>query len=425
MNNINLTNVIAPSFYNSFWAVWEEKFTHYWEKGGRGSTKSSFISAVIVLKMMDDAEKGIYSNALAIRRVKDTLKDSVYEQFAWAIDKLGVTDKWDNKTSPLKLIYKPTGQCIIFRGMDKPKKLKSTKVSKGWIKYIWYEEVDEIESYDKIRVVNQSLLRGGKNFLVFYSFNPPQSQRNWANMEVLDERKDKFTHHSDYTTVPKEWLGEQFIVEAEHLKKVNLFKYNHDYMGHVTGTGGEVFNNVTIRSITDEEIKTFDRIKRGMDFGYGADPLTYMTGHYDKRRKKLYLFGELYKRQLSNSKLASYIKTENPNNRPITADSAEPRTINELRILGCNVIGAKKGPDSVEFGIKFLSEEIEEIIIDPIRCPNAKREFLGYELEMDKDGNLKGEYPDKDNHTIDAVRYMLENDMLSNKTKFNRSKYGI
>jgi len=196
-------------------------------------------------------------------------------------------------------------------------------------------------------------------------------------------------------------------------------------MGHVTGTGGEVFNNVTIRSITDDEIKVFDRIKRGMDFGYGADPLTYMTGHYDKRRKRLYLFGELYKRQLSNSKLASYIKSENPNNRPITADSAEPRTINELRILGCNVIGAKKGPDSVEFGIKFLSEEIEEIIIDPIRCPNAKREFLGYELEMDKDGNLKGEYPDKDNHVIDAVRYMLENDMLSNKTKFNRSKYGI
>lgn len=425
LNQVNLKNCIAPSFYNSFWAVWDEMFTHYWEKGGRGSVKSSFISQVIILKIMDDGEKGIMSNALAIRRVKDTLKDSVYEQFVWAIDKLKCGHLWDTKSSPLKLIYIPTGQQILFRGMDKPKKLKSTKVSKGWIKYIWYEEVDEIESYDKIRIVNQSLLRGGKNFLVFYSFNPPQSQRNWVNMEVLEKRKDKYVNHTTYLTVPKEWLGEQFIIEAEHLKKINPSKYNHDYLGEVTGTGLEVFTNITIRTITDEEISIFDRVKRGMDFGYGADPLTYMTGHYDKRRKKLYLFGELYKRKLGNSSLASYINKENPYRKQVICDSAEPRTINELRLLGVNAIGAKKGPDSVEYGIKFLSEEIEEIIIDPVRCPNAKREFLGYEIEVDKEGNPKGSYPDKNNHTIDAVRYMMENDMTKRTKTFNRDKFGI
>lgn len=408
---VNLTDCIAPSFYGLFWDVWEEKYTHHWLKGGRGSTKSSFISEAIILKIMDDSDKGIMSNALIIRRVKDTLEGSVFEQMIWAIDKLGVNNEWKIKLSPLRLIYIPTGQQVLFKGADKPKKLKSTKVSKGWIKYIWYEEVDEFESYDKIRNINQSLMRGGPNFLVFYSFNPPESQRNWANMEVLDERIDKIIHHSTYLTVPMEWLGKQFIVEADHLKKVNPAKYKHDYLGAVTGTGGEVFRNLTIREITDDEIKVFDRLKNGLDFGYAADPLAYVLMHYDKTRKRLYIFGEIYKIQLSNSKAVKEIKILNPLNKRVTADSAEPRTINEFKKLGLNIAGAKKGPDSVEHGLKFLSEEIEEIIIDPVRCPNVKREFVGYEIEKDKEGNLKGEYPDKNNHTIDAVRYGMEDEI--------------
>ena len=256
-------------------------------------------------------------------------------------------------------------------------------------------------------------MRGGPKFFVFYSFNPPESQRNWCNQEVVETRKDKYVHHSDYRTVPKEWLGEQFIIEAEHMKKVNPTKYEHDYLGAVTGTGGEVFRNLTIREISEEEIKVFDRLKNGLDFGYAADPLAYLLMNYDKTRKRLYIFGEVYKVQLSNSKAVEEIKKLNPLNKRVTADSAEPRTINEFKKLGLNIIGAKKGPDSVEHGLKFLSEEIEEIIIDPVRCPNAKREFVGYEIEKDKDGNLKGEYPDKDNHTIDACRYGMEDEMIA------------
>ncbi len=422
---INLTDCIAPSFYDLFWDVWEEKYTHYWQKGGRGSTKSSFISESIILKMMDDGEKGVMSNALVVRRVKDTLEGSVFEQMIWAIDQLGAMEEWQIKLSPLRLIYKKTGQQVLFKGADKPKKLKSTKVSKGWIKYIWYEEVDEFESYDKIRNINQSIMRGGPNFLVFYSFNPPESQRNWANMEVLDERPDKRVHHSDYRSVPVGWLGEQFIIEAEHLKKVNLKKYEHDYLGAVTGTGLEVFTNVTIRKITDDEIKIFDRIRRGLDFGYGADPLSYTLCYYDKKRKRLYIFGEVYQCKLGNSRAVEAIKHTYAWNGTITGDSAEPRTIAEFNKLGLKIIGAKKGPDSVEHGIKFLSEEIEEIIIDQERAPNHAREFLGYELDVDKEGNPKGEYPDKNNHTIDSTRYALEADMLNNKVKVMKKPRGL
>ncbi|WP_185966698.1 PBSX family phage terminase large subunit [Clostridium sp. HBUAS56017] len=426
ISRVKLTDIIATSFYGAHKDIKQGLHTHYWFKGGRGSTKSSFISIEIVLNMMKDAKQGIMSNALVLRRVKDTLSESVRDQIKWAIDILGVSNEWHVPESKLTITYKPTGQVIRFKGADNPKKVKSTKVPKGYIKYTWYEEVDEFESYDKIRNINQSLMRGGPKFFVFYSFNPPESQRNWTNMEVLEERKDKFIHHSTYLTVSKEWLGEQFIIEAEHLKKVNLIKYEHDYLGDVTGTGGEVFRNITIREITDDEIKVFDRLKNGLDFGYAADPLAYLLMHYDKTRKRLYIFGEVYKVQLSNSKAVESIKKLNPSNKRVTADSAEPRTISEFQKLGLNIIGAKKGPDSVEHGLKFLSEEIEEIIIDPIRCPNTKREFLGYELEKDKEGNFKGEYPDKNNHTIDAVRYGMEDEINSIKIKIkNKSKLGL
>lgn len=319
---MKLTELIAPSFYKVHHDIKQDKHTHYWFKGGRGSTKSSFIGTEIPLNMMKDAEKGIYSNAVIFRRVKDVLRSSVFEQILWSIEKLGVTSKWKISYSPLKLTYIPTGQEILFRGADNPKKVKSIKVSKGYIKYIWFEEVDEFENYDKIRNINQSLMRGGPKFFVFYSFNPPESQRNWANMEVLDQRTDKYVHHSDYRSVPKDWLGEQFIIEAEHLKKVNITKYEHDYLGAVTGTGGEVFLNVTIRKITDEEISNFDRIKRGLDWGYAQDPFAYIVMHYDKTRKRLYIFKEIYQTRLSNSKAAEKIKQLDPNSKTIIADSA-------------------------------------------------------------------------------------------------------
>lgn len=424
MNKVSLKGLIAPSFYEVHNALKRDAFTHYWLKGGRGSTKSSFISVEIVKGMMDDGTKGIYSNALVIRRVKDTIADSVRDQIKWAIEMLGVSDYWHIPESKLTITYKPTGQVIRFRGADNPKKLKSTKVPKGYIKYLWYEEVDEFENYKKIQTINQSILRGGASFVVFYSFNPPESQRNWTNQQVLEQRSDTLVHHSTYVTVPKEWLGTQFVIEAEHMKKVKPQQYEHDYLGTVTGTGGEVFLNLSIREITIEEIQTFDRLKNGLDFGYAGDPLAYLKMHYDKTRKRLFIFGEVYGTRLSNAKAVAKIKQLNPLNKLVTCDSAEPRTINEFKLLGLNVVGAKKGPDSVENGIKWL-QDLEEIVIDPIKCPNAKREFMEYEIDKDKDGNLRGDFPDRNNHTIDAARYGLEQEILQSKARVskNRARY--
>lgn len=374
--------------------------------GGRGSTKSSFVSIEIILGMMKDKN----ANGVALRKVGVNLKDSVYEQLQWAIKVLGVDNYWQSKLSPLELVYIPTGQRIVFRGADKPKKIKSTKFRDGYCKYIWYEEVDEFGGMEEIRTINQSLMRGGESFCVFYSYNPPKSQRNWINKEVLEDDSSRVVHHSTYLTVPKEWLGEQFIREAEHLKKTKPDIYDHEYMGLVTGTGGEVFRNITIRTISDDEIGQFDHISRGIDWGYASDPFHYTVNHYDKTRSRLYIFYEIQLVGLSNEKAAKIVKAENKNNSLVICDSAEPKSIAEFNNHGIKVVGAKKGPDSVEYGIKWL-QDLEEIIIDKTRCPNTAREFLNYELEPDGNDGFKAHYPDKDNHSIDAVRYSRENDM--------------
>nr|WP_288232406.1 PBSX family phage terminase large subunit [uncultured Anaerostipes sp.] len=419
---VKLSDLIAPSFYDLHLDVKEHRHTHYKLYGGRGSTKSSFISGEIIKGMMEDPE----ANAIAMRKVGRFLEESVFEQLLWAIEKLGVSDQWKVRYSPLGLTYKPFGNRIIFRGADDPQKIKSVKLKTGYFKFIWFEERAEFDGPEEERTILQSLMRGGTDYVVFYSWNPPKSINNWCNQDVMDEREDTCCHHSDYRSVPREWLGEQFFLEAEHLQQTKQKAYEHEYLGIATGTGGQVFENITVRKIMDEEMARFDRIKQGLDFGYGADPLAYLKMHYDKTRKRLFLFGEIYAVKMGNTKLARELKKFNPLNRMITADSEEPRAIAALQELGIRITGAKKGPGSVDFGMEFLSDEIEEIIIDPERCPNAKREFTGYELEQDKNGNFKGSYPDKDNHTIDAARYGLEDVMSSRKAKVKKkSRYGI
>lgn len=415
---IKLSEIIAPSFHSLHVDIKKNKYTEYMLKGGRGSTKSSFTAIEIILGMMRDAERGEFTNAVALRKVKDTLKDSVFEQLAWAIEVLGVSDEWHIPQSKLEITYIPTGQKILFRGADKPKKIKSTKVKKGYIKYIWYEELDEFFGPEEIRTINQSLMRGGEIFVVFYTYNPPKSSRSWVNQEAKIPKSGRKVHHSDYRSVPSTWLGKVFIAEAEHLKKTNEMAYRHEYLGEEVGTGLEVFTNVTLREITDEEIRVFDRIKQGLDFGYAADPVAFEKMHYDKTRKKLYFFYEFSGIKVSNRKLYSNIKDHALD--MTIADSAEPKSIDELKGYGMRIKGAKKGPDSVDYGMKFLSEEIEEIIIDPVRCPRAAKEFINYALETDKNGEVKSVYPDKDNHTIDAARYGLEDDMKFSKLEFLR-----
>lgn len=419
---VKLSDLIAPSFYDLHWDIAAHRHTHYKLSGGRGSTKSSFVSLEIILGMMQDPQ----ANAIAMRKVGRFLDESVFQQLIWAINVLGVDGKWKIRYSPLGLTYTPFGNRIIFRGADDPQKIKSVKLANGYFKYIWFEERAEFDGEEEERTILQSLMRGGSEFFVFYSWNPPKSLNNWVNQDILQSRDDTIAHHSDYRTVPVEWLGEQFLLEAEELKEAKPKAYEHEYLGIATGTGGQVFENVTVRPITEEEMARLDRVYHGLDFGYSADPAAYIKMHYDKTRKRLFLFGEIYALRLGNTKLAAMIRKLNPLNRLITADSEEPRAIAALNELGLRVMGAKKGPGSVDFGVEFLADEVNEIIIDPKRCPNAAREFTGYELERDKNGNFKGGYPDKDNHSIDAVRYGLEGVMTSRKARIKKkSIYGF
>lgn len=335
---IFLSSLIGPAFYEVHRDIAANKHVHYWLKGGRGSGKSSFVSLEIILGMMADPK----AHAVVLRKVAVNLKDSVFEQLWWAIRSLGVEDQWESKLSPMEMVYKKTGQKIIFKGADKPRKIKSAKFREGYVKYIWYEEVDEFSGMGEIRTINQSLMRGGEDFVVFYSFNPPRSLQSWVNGEAAEEREDKLVHHSTYQAMPKEWLGEQFFLEAAYMEKRHNESYRHEYLGEAVGCGGEVFHNIVLRQITEEEIRTFDHVTRGLDWGYAIDPLHYTVNHYDSTRRRLYIFFELHKVGMSNRLLAAEIQKENKGNELVVCDSAEPKSIAELQEYGISAMGAKK-----------------------------------------------------------------------------------
>lgn len=200
-----LSEIIAPQFYPVYWDIQNGGHTYYDLYGGRGSTKSSFIGTMLPLGIMQDPQ----ANGIVFRKVASTIGTSVFEQVLWGIEALGVGDLWKATTSPYKLTYKPTGQVILFRGLDKAKKLKSVKVSRGYLKYLWFEELDEFAGEEEIRSVQQSVMRGGSQFVVFKSFNSPISRQNWANQYVLTPRRKALRHRSCYTDVPPAWLGEQ------------------------------------------------------------------------------------------------------------------------------------------------------------------------------------------------------------------------
>ncbi len=405
--NKNLKELIAPTFMKVHRDIKRHKHTHYWLKGGRGSSKSSFISIEMIVGIMDDP----LANGLCLRKYGVSLEKSVYNQLKWAINMLDVSEDWRAYKSPLKLEYLPTGQEILFVGMDDPQKLKSIKPANGgYYKYSWFEEVNEADGIKEIRSVEQSILRGGDCFVSFKSFNPPANASNWVNLEVQELRDDRLIHHSTYLDVPKEWLGKQFFLEAEHLKKVNELAYRHEYLGEMTGTGLTVFQNLEVREISDEEISNFDNIREGIDWGYAADPFCFVQCHFVKRTKYLYVFNEVFEYGMLNALAIEKIAAIHNSYAEIIADSEDPKSIGEFWDAGFPICGAKKGPGSRGFGFKFL-QGMEKIIIDPIRCPNAKREFSMCEFEKNRDGSVRNEYPDKNDHTIDAIRYALERDM--------------
>lgn len=401
---------LFPSNYNDeFKAIQKHIFTEFVNAGGRGSVKSSFISLNLVLLILQNKD----FNALVVRKVSNTLRDSVYNQIKWACEKLGVSHLFNFTLAPLQATYTPTGQTIYFRGADDPLKIKSIKATSGYIALLWFEELAEF-NFNDVETIKLSSMRGGSVYYNFYSYNPPSSARSWVNKEMRKPRADRFFLESNYLSVNPEWLGEAFIFEAEEMKKNNPRAYENIFLGKPTGTGTNIFENIEIRPIKDKELDALDWHYYGLDFGYYPDPLRFVAMAYDMQNKTLYIYDELSLLKHGNYEASEKLKAHFEETGidlsvRITADSAEPKSVNDFRTYGWNCRGAIKGRGSLEAGFKWL-QSLYKIIIDPERAPKSADEFALYEYEIDKKtGDIMSGYPQgQDDHSLAAVRYALE-----------------
>lgn len=397
-------DIIGDALHPMIRSIRNRKHKEFIAKGGRGSAKSSGFAceAIEVIKNYPDV------HVLMVRKVAATLKDSVYSKTKWAIEKQGLQEEFAFRKSPLEIEYKATGQKIYFRGADDPLKIKSITPEFGYIGAVWFEELDQFYGPEEIRSIEQSALRGGEIAFKFKSFNPPKSANNWANVYVKDMKGEEgiFISHTNYLDVPEEWLGESFIEDAERLKRMNPAAYEHEYLGIPNGNGGNVFEYIEDRAITDEEIAKMDTIYQGVDWGFYPDPFAFIRAYYNPREEKIYLIDEIHANRLSNETTAGMIKEKGYHDYVFMCDNAEPKSIKDFRDSGLPAREVKKGAGSVEHGMKWL--QVRTIVIDKRRTPHAYKEITEYEFDRDKEGNVISGYPDKNNHFIDALRYAFE-----------------
>lgn len=414
-----ISEIINRNFHEFWKTINSNKYLYHVLKGGRASAKSTHIAIWLVLALMK-----YQVTCLCIRKVGNTLAESVFEQLKEAIEILNVGHVWKIQKSPLQLIYIPRGNKFIFRGADDPAKIKSIKMSKFPIAFVWFEELAEFKTEDEVTTIVNSVLRAelppGLSYKVIYSYNPPKRKQSWVNKKFETQfiQGNTYVHHSTYLDNPH--ISKAFIEEAEEVKNKNNFKYRWEYLGEPIGSGVVPFSNLEFRTITDEEIKSFDNIRQGNDFGYATDPMAFVRLHYDKKRRIIYFIDEIYGVKMSIRELAEKIIAKKYNDTHVTCDSAEPRSISELREKGIKALKAKKGPGSIEFGENWL-DDLEAIVIDNKRTPNIAKEFENIDYQTDKDGNIMPKLEDKDNHSIDATRYALELDMKTHgrERKFN------
>ena len=407
---------LIPKKFHSVWKVTlNSDILNIVCKGGRGSGKSSDIAHIITQLLMRYAV-----NAVGIRYVDNTLEQSLYEQMKWAIDQQGVTHLFKFNKSPLRITYISRGNYMIFRGAQNPERIKSLKDSRFPFAIGWIEELAEFKNEDEVTTITNSLLRGelddGLFYKFFYSYNPPKRKQSWVNKkyETSFQPKNTFVHHSTYKDNP--FISKEFLNEVEAARERNPRRAEWEYDGKAIGSGVVPFDNLQVKAgcITDEMVANFDNIRNGLDFGYATDPLAYVRWHYDKKKNGIYAIDEIYGVKISNREFSKKAVTKGYQTERINADSAEPKSIAELRNehFMSNVYGVKKGPDSVEYGEQWL-DDLDFICIDPLRTPNIAREFENIDYQTDKDGNPKPRLEDKDNHTIDATRYAFADDMYA------------
>ena len=420
---IPIKDCIIPMYDDVLEDVLNHEHTHYVFPGGRGSTKSSFVGGIsIPLLIMSNPD----IHAICFRKIGNTIQTSIFPQVVWGIHKLGVDELFQiPKTYSTPITYKPTGQRILFMGLDDPMKVKSVKLPFGYVGITWFEELDQYAGENELRTVTQSTMRGGPTFWDFRTFNPPISKNNWANEYTEDcelyRPDDTLVVRNTYLDVPVDWLGEQFFEEADRLKEINERAYIHEYLGQAIGTGGDVFQNVEdldMSQLVDTSSgkkplwQTFDKIYNGMDVGFAMDPTRFVKCHFERDVLDLYIFKEYSTKHNRSQEIYNQIYVEHKlisNDEQLVADPGGGGlfVIADFKSFGAFVRAADKGPGSVDYGIKWL-QGLRHIYIDKRACPDTWKEFTTYEYEQDRDGNFISAYPDENNHSIDAVRYALQ-----------------
>ena len=403
---IHLPDVVGGG-YRDFWRC---RKRYRVVKGSRASKKSKTTALWFIYSLMK--YKG--SNALVIRKTYRTLHDSCSTELKWAIHRLKVDHLWEIKESPLEMTYTPTGQKIYFRGLDDPLKVTSITVEYGVLCWGWIEEAYEITKEEDFDMLDESI-RGAipdefsdlwKMWTI--TFNP-WNERHWLKSRFFD-RPDEQTLALTTNYKCNEWLDAADLKVFEDMRMRNPRRYKVAGLGDWGIVEGLIYENWKEQAFTLDQVRGMKTVC-GLDFGYTNDPSAFFIGFLDLDQKRLYVWDELYETGLSNRKIYKRIMDMGYAKESITADSAEPKSIDELRNLGLYIHGAKKGRDSINNGIQWIQDL--EIIVHP-RCVNFLTEIGNYMWKSDKFGKKLNEPIDDFNHLMDAMRYALEKYILGN-----------
>lgn len=410
---ISLPKIVGKGYKD----YWNFKGRYRVCKGSRASKKSKTTALNFIYRIM----KYPQSNLLVVRKVFRTLKDSAYTDLRWAIRQLHVEQYWEYKESPLELMYKPTGQKILFRGLDEPMKLTSITVDVGHLCWAWIEEAYEITKESDFDMLDESIrgqVTGDLFKQVTLTFNP-WNEGHWIKKKFFDAEPSNDILAKTTNYLCNEFLDISDLRLFEKMKKENPKRYKVAGLGDWGISEGLIYENWEEREFDIQEVLKIPDIESafGLDFGYTNDPSALFAGLISKERREIYVTDELYKKALTNNKLAEEIKNMGHGKERITADSAEPKSIDELYDLGLKGIsGARKGKDSINNGIQFIQGY--KIIVHP-RCVNFLTEISNYTWAKDKFDKPINKPIDMFNHLMDAMRYALEKFMEGETFSFD------
>lgn len=396
--SIKLPKIVGKG-YKSYWNF---RGRYAACKGSRASKKSKTTALRIIYNMM----KYDKSNTLVVRKTYRTLKDSCFTDLKWATRRLEVEHLWEFKYSPLEATYLPTGQKILFRGLDDPLKITSITVDYGFLCWVWLEEAYEITSEKDFDTLDESI-RGElppylwKQWMI--TFNP-WNEHHWLKKRFFDAENDPDILAITTNYKCNEWLDEADLRLFDNMKEKNPRRYQVAGLGNWGIVDGLVYENWKEEEFTLDQVINCDSVN-GIDFGYTNDPAAVFIGFIDTENKKIYVWDEIYKKGLSNKKLYEEIESSHYQKKSFTADCAEPKSIDELRGYGLRVEKSQKGKDSITHGIQYIQDF--EIIIHP-RCVNFITEIGNYTWDEDRLGNKINRPIDDFNHLMDAMRYAVE-----------------